>query len=82
MPDVKLFLLGAPRIECNGAPFEVDTRKAVALLAYLALTCEHQSRETLVELLWPEHSPSRARDDRSLFATVAFSYPAGLRIQF
>jgi hypothetical protein len=31
-------LLGAPRIEAGGAPIEVDTRKAIALLAYLAVT--------------------------------------------
>ncbi len=61
MPDIKLFLLGSPRIERDGAPIEVDTRKAVALLAYLAVTREHQSRDTLAGLLWPDHSPSRAR---------------------
>lgn len=61
MPEIKLFLLGSPRIERDGAPVEVDTRKAVALLAYLAVTREHQSRDTLAGLLWPEHGPRRAR---------------------
>ncbi len=61
MPDIKLFLLGPPRIECDGSPIEVDTRKAVALLAYLAITREHKSRDALAGLLWPEYGPGRAR---------------------
>lgn len=61
MPGTKLFLLGSPRIERNGAAVEFDTRKAVALLAYLAITRERQSRDSLSGLLWPEYSQSRAR---------------------
>ena len=38
MADLKLFLFGAPRIERNGLTAEVDTRKAIAVLAYLTLT--------------------------------------------
>ena len=36
-------LLGPPQIERDRMPVEVDTRKAVALLAYLAVrvTCPH-----------------------------------------
>lgn len=61
MPGTKLFLLGSPRIERDGAAVEFDTRKAVALLAYLAITRERQSRDSLAGLLWPEYSQSRAR---------------------
>ncbi len=61
MPDVELFLFGSPRIERGGARVHLDTRKAVALLAYLAVTGGRQSRETLAGLLWPEYGPSRAR---------------------
>ncbi len=61
MPDTKLFLLGPPRIERDGAPFKVDTRKAVALLAYLAITQERHTRDALAGLLWPEYGQSRAR---------------------
>ena len=32
---INLFLLGPPRIEKDGLPVNVDTRKAIALLAYL-----------------------------------------------
>ena len=38
MPRLSLYLLGPPRIERQGRPTQVDTRKAVALLAYLAIT--------------------------------------------
>ena len=56
-----LYLLGPPRIEVGGALLEVDTRKAVALLAYLALTRRSQTRDTLAGLLWPDHGQKRAR---------------------
>jgi len=61
MPQLKLFLLGTPRIERDGAPVEVDTRKAVALLAYLAVSRQPHSRDTLAALFWPEHDQTRAR---------------------
>lgn len=56
-----LYFLGSPRIERNGNPIETDTRKAVALLAYLAVTKEYQSRDTLAALLWPEMDEGRGR---------------------
>ncbi len=56
-----LYLLGSPRVERDGRLLETDTRKAVALLAYLAVSGEFQSRETLAALLWPEMSDKRAR---------------------
>jgi len=54
-------LLGAPRIEIDGAPLRVDTRKAVALLAYLAVTGHAHARDRLAALLWPEYDGERAR---------------------
>lgn len=56
-----LYLLGSPRAERDGRLLATDTRKAVALLAYLAVSDEFQSRETLAALLWPEMSDKRAR---------------------
>ena len=61
MPGLKIFLLGPPRIECDGAPVSVRRRKAVALLAYLAVTGQGYSRDALATLLWPEHDQQRAR---------------------
>ena len=54
-------LLGAPRVEVDGLPLRVDTRKAVALLAYLAVTGHAQSRDRLALLLWPDYDDDRAR---------------------
>ena len=54
-------LLGTPRIEHNGVPVEVDTRKAIALAAYLAVTKQSHTRDALSALLWPEYNQSRAR---------------------
>lgn len=39
---------------------EVDTRKATALVAYLAVTGEAHGREALATLLWPEYEQDRA----------------------
>jgi DNA-binding SARP family transcriptional activator len=59
-PRLSLSLLGSPRIELDGKPIAVDTRKAVALLAYLAITHQPHSREALAALLWPEYDQSHA----------------------
>jgi predicted ATPase/DNA-binding SARP family transcriptional activator len=56
-----ILLLGTPRIEHNGVPVEVDTRKAIALAAYLAVTKQSHTRDALAGLLWPEYNQSRAR---------------------
>lgn len=39
----------------------MDTRKAVALLIYLAITRQSHRRDTLANLLWPEYDQSHAR---------------------
>ena len=61
MKPLRLLLLGPPRIECNGQILEVDTRKATALLAYLALSGERPSRDWLAAFLWPDTDDSRAK---------------------
>ncbi len=60
MTGLRVGLLGAPRVEFEGATLDVPSRKAVALLAYLAVT-GRQSREVLATLLWPESDRERAR---------------------
>jgi predicted ATPase/DNA-binding SARP family transcriptional activator len=57
----KILLLGTPRIEHDSVPVEVDTRKAIALAAYLAITGQSHTRDALAGLLWPEYNQSRAR---------------------
>ena len=54
MHEPKLLLLGPPLLERNGVPVRLATRKALGLLAYLAVTGRAHRRETLVTLLWPE----------------------------
>ncbi|MCB0170514.1 MAG: AAA family ATPase [Anaerolineae bacterium] len=61
MPTLKLFFLGPPRFEHNGSPLDIGRRKAVALLAYLALSDQSHSRDALATLFWPEADQSRAR---------------------
>lgn len=58
--DLKLHLFGAPRMEADGEPVSFDTRKAFALLAYLALH-EPQHRDILGTLLWPDQDATHAR---------------------
>lgn len=60
MPRLELHLLGAPRIELNHRPIEVDTRKAIALLAYLALSGQGHTRQKLAALFWPEAETGKA----------------------
>jgi ABC-type oligopeptide transport system substrate-binding subunit/DNA-binding SARP family transcriptional activator len=58
---LRISLLGAPLLESEGEPLKLDTRKNLALVAYLAVTGEAHTREALVTLLWPEMDPTRAR---------------------
>jgi DNA-binding SARP family transcriptional activator len=60
-PALFIRLLGPVRVDVGGAPLSVDTRKAVALLAYLAVTDRPTSRETLAALLWPDSGEQEAR---------------------
>jgi DNA-binding SARP family transcriptional activator len=54
-------LLGVGSVTRDGAPVALDTRKALALIAHLALCDRPRSREALCDLLWPAHDASRAR---------------------
>jgi DNA-binding SARP family transcriptional activator/predicted ATPase len=56
-----LLVFGPPQIERDGVSIKMDRRKAVALLAYLAVTGERQRRDSLVNLLWPESDGPRGR---------------------
>jgi DNA-binding SARP family transcriptional activator/predicted ATPase len=61
MAALRIALLGPPRVELDGEPIQVDTRKAIALLAYLAVAPERHGRDVLAELLWPDHDQEHAR---------------------
>jgi DNA-binding SARP family transcriptional activator len=60
VPRLALTLFGSPRIELDQQPIAVDTRKAIALLAYLAMARQPHSRDALAALLWPEYDQSHA----------------------
>ena len=61
MPTLTIQLFGAPQAAIDGNPLITDTRKAIALLAYLAVTRQPQTRDALATLLWPELDQSKAR---------------------
>ncbi len=58
---ISIRLIGPVDIRVDGVPLAVDTRKAVALLAYLAVTGRPASRESIAALLWPESDEADAR---------------------
>ncbi len=60
-PRLTIALLGSPMVERDGMPIAVDTRKAIALLAYLAVTGQQHTRDTLATLLWPEYDQDSGR---------------------
>ena len=82
MTDLRLLFLGPPRLQKAGAMVSMDTRKAVAMLAYLAVVGEPQSRDSLSALLWPELDERRARGAlrRTLFSLKGAVGAAALQI--
>ena len=60
-PAVEIRLLGSPEVTVGGKPLEVDTRKAVAILAVLATDGRPYGREELAALLWPDADDASAR---------------------
>jgi DNA-binding SARP family transcriptional activator len=62
MANLRLGLLGSFRLETStGAPVFLPTKRAKALLAYLALHAERpQARSKLAALLWEDSSDDKA----------------------
>ena len=73
MAELTLAFLGPPVVARDGAPVAFDTKKAVALLAVLAMAGREQSRDRLAAFLWPESDATRARGSlrRTLSVTAA-----------
>jgi len=61
MSRLKLYFLGTPRLERDGEAISLSHHKALALLAYLAVTRQPHTRQALAALLWPEYGPATAR---------------------
>ena len=83
MSRLALHLLGAPYIECDGALVSLDTRKALALCAYLAVNSGYQARDALAALLWPESDQTAGRGAlrRTLSVLNAALEGVGLEIE-
>ncbi len=60
MPRLEIALLGPPEIKVDRKPVKTDRRKAIALLAYLAVTGKPHPRDHLSALLWPDYDQESA----------------------
>lgn len=58
----KLLLLGTFRVEREGVPVRLPTRKVESLLAYLVLHPEEHTREKLAALFWGDSPDHQARE--------------------
>ncbi|MEZ4736325.1 MAG: tetratricopeptide repeat protein [Caldilineaceae bacterium] len=63
MVTLSLTLFGSPLVTVSNQPVHIGRRKAVALLAYLAVTQRRQSRAHLADLLWPDYDEAGARGE-------------------
>ncbi|MEM7125319.1 MAG: BTAD domain-containing putative transcriptional regulator [Chloroflexota bacterium] len=57
----RLYLFGPPRLQYDDQAVDINLRKGMALIAYLAVTRQPHSRDTLATLLWSESDQSKAR---------------------
>jgi DNA-binding SARP family transcriptional activator len=58
---LELKLLGSPEVRLDGRALTLRTKKALALLVYLAVERGPHPREELAELLWPKSGRSKGR---------------------
>ena len=61
MSRLALYFLGPPLVYLDGASVEIDRRKVLSLLIYLAVTAQRHSRDELAELLYGRHDREHAR---------------------
>jgi DNA-binding SARP family transcriptional activator len=66
MSAINVTLFGAPQMERDGHSLNVDTRKALALLAFLVVPArgvapQPHTRDVIAALLWPDLDQARAR---------------------
>ncbi|MGC9336222.1 MAG: AfsR/SARP family transcriptional regulator, partial [Anaerolineae bacterium] len=82
MGELRLELLGRPRLVCDGTPLAPWTlQKSVALLAYLAVTGRTRNRSALAGLLWPDLPEASACSNlRKVVAELRRQVPSHLVI--
>ncbi len=82
MGELRLTLLGRPRVTCDEAPLTGWTlHKSLALLAYLAVTGRPHLRGALAGLLWRDCTEANARSNlRKVLAELRQRVPSHLTI--
>ena len=83
---LRIQALGVPEAHLEGTPLHFPTKKALALLLYLAVTGTPQPREHLAALFWPDREDERARSTlrstlRLLRQTLTSGYAAVISSQ-
>lgn len=79
MALLQLHWLGPPAIELDDRPLHLEMRKALALLAYLSLSPQYPTRDTLAALFWPEFDQRHALANlRRNLSSLAKQLPQGL----
>ena len=64
-------MLGLPFVEYKDEEIDLSRRKALALLAYLAITGKQHSRDFISATLWSDYEPERARAElRRILNTI------------
>jgi predicted ATPase/DNA-binding SARP family transcriptional activator len=61
MSMLALYFLGSPRVNLDEATVEINRRKEIALLVYLAVTAQRHSRDELAEMLFGRQDREHAR---------------------
>ena len=82
MGELKLALLGRPRVTCDDTPLPGwALQKSLASLAYLAVTGRPHSRGALAGLFWPDCTEANARSNlRKVLAELRQRIPSHLVI--
>jgi len=61
MPSLRFYLFGPPRIEHDQKIVEIQRRKTLAIFAYLVVTRQVRSRDTIATLFWQDSDQPGAR---------------------
>lgn len=72
----ELILLGNPRLQIDGSPVVLHRRRATALMAYLGVTGQPQSRDIIITLLYPELDESSGKAElRRILSALKTTLP-------
>jgi len=70
MPELRVFLLGSPRVEAGDHLIDITRRQARALLYRLAVSTQPVARAVLCFLIWPEINDVNARRNLSRLVSI------------